>query len=186
MAWMHRPQMLRRVRTISLIAAGSALLLTVLSRNREAGINAGKVFIAVDNGCLHAGVRDARSIDSWRADREPTVYAARAWNAEWALAWRPFHAVETDWRTSTAHSHAAVVPLWPMLLAGVWMGAFAHGRLTMLRDSRSSSCRSCGYELAHVRREGTTVRCPECGVHAGPQAGRMCHAGPEANVSSRE
>ncbi len=123
-------------------------------------------FVSFANATLQVGLHRGRLLDY--DAKPPGPYTRSAYNTDFALAWRPFHARGLYSATGVATApmfdwQFIVVPLWPLAAFSLALTAYAHGRLTMLRDIRSHACVQCGYDLAHVPKLHGSRVCPECG-----------------------
>lgn len=165
MAWMPT-RVLRKTRMFALIAFVALGFVIATTTTREKGWHFGNGwFISVANATLQAGHHQARLLEY--EPKPPGPYTKGAWNPDYAFAWRPFHARGMyggpaagaapiiDWQF-------VVLPLWPFALLSLAACMYSHGRLTMLRDVRSSACHNCGYPSP--TRSSCTGPCPECGT----------------------
>ncbi len=165
MRWLANARALRRVR-IWIVSATIAIVLGVIgTMSVEYGVHLGRGwFLSVGNGCVLAGFNTER-LTTYR--KVPVgVYSMNTWNKDWAFSWRPFRASDVSTSSRGATWNFAVLPLWHLAAVGLVLSGWTHGRLTMLRDSRTGACRSCGYDLTRVPEiEGRRI-CPECGKSA--------------------
>lgn len=158
---------LRRWRTVLTILAGAMALAMLLSRGREAGVALGGFFVQVCEGTLVVGAYE--DIDGGPG-RDPglavgPVYARRAWNADWTLAWRPFR-MKVDYDLYWTRE-GIVFPLWPLLVVACLGAGYTHGVLAGTRRARTTHCAACGYDLRATPVTGGRRVCPECGKAQG-------------------
>jgi hypothetical protein len=162
------------------VALLGVVMVTVL-RKREFGVHLGGVYAAIGDGCVQAGVRDP-AIDlltPYAGERRLAVpglggwgevYVRYAWRMDFALAWRPFHLVQSGGAGPSGVTMIAregvVVPVWPLALGGVLLAGYAQGYLVALRRSRAQCCGACGYDLRGVPVVQGSRQCPECGGRA--------------------
>lgn len=156
---------LRMTRVVSACALLVLGFIIATTTTREKGWHFGEGwFISVANASLQAGFNRPRLMDY--TPKPPGPYTQAAWNSDYAFAWRPFHARDIFLGPSAApvvNWQFVVVPLWPFAAASLVIMAYAHGRLSMLRDIRSQTCVQCGYDMHSVPTlEGRRI-CPECG-----------------------
>lgn len=172
------PRSLRRARVLcGLIAIALAATISFTLR-REIGVhNHRGWFACVGSGVLQVGYHGYRSFGS------SAFYRNGAWNDDWTLAWRPFHAMMLNTPGGNVGYRFIVVPLWPFGCLALACSAFAHGKLVAIRQSRELSCRTCGYDLSRISVQDNVKRCPECGVTTAPlrDSGALAPAPPVAN-----
>ncbi len=157
----HEPSRSRAIRRLALIASVISVAALVVSVRWEAGwCNSASRFVCLGDGCIQLGFNLERIQNM---DLQPGLYARRAWRAEWAMAWRPFHAKQ-GWNTRGAMRwDFVVVPLWPLALASVVALAYFHGRVRAIGALGARGCAHCGYDLTALPASGAgIVTCPEC------------------------
>lgn len=156
---------LRRMRTFSACAALALGFVIATTTTREKGWHFGEGwFISIANASLQGGFSRSRLMDY--DPIPPGPYTRSAWNTDYVTAWRPFHARDVYTGTPAGpiiNSQFVVMPLWPLATLAIVALAYAHGRLSMLRDIRSGACVQCGYDLREVPARGGRRICPECG-----------------------
>ena len=159
---------LRRMRTVSACAALALGFVIATTTTREKGWHFGEGwFASIANASLQVGFNRTRLLDY--TPKPPGPYTQTAWNTDYAVAWRPFHARDVYLGVPPGpmvNSQFVVVPLWPFGVVAIAAFAYSHGRLSMLRDVRSNACVQCGYDLQQVPTQGGKQICPECGGSA--------------------
>lgn len=152
---------MRRIRFFSGVATAITLAAFLLTRDREAGIKtADHWLICIGDGCLQVGYNPERF--DGRPQEVPSnpegggFYWMHSWHSDWTMAWRPFH-------VAVPPSEMIVVPLWPLVFAGVGVYSWSSGYLRGVRRSRGQDCLCCGYDLSATAVSEGGRLCPECG-----------------------
>jgi len=178
---MHlNPKRLRIVRMASIAALALAMLALWGTIGREVGLHfGGGAFVAVGDGCLKVGNnRDKLAPTAARTPIGHGPYVTPSWRSDWTVAWRPFRAADTFSRGAMGW-HMLVVPVLPLVPLCALFAGWAHGRLSGLRDARTLSCVSCGYDLSRTPMVDGRRTCPECGAASAPMrppaAGSAAH-----------
>lgn len=161
------PRRCRRLRLVSLIAAGGLLAAFLAGSHRQLllvgpnGLNLG-----VHDGCFQVGRTEPTFMTGLRPllGKALGVCVEDTWGTGFATAWRPF-------RAGGPSGMRLMVPLWMPLLAAAALAGYAHGAVAGHRRGARGSCSHCGYDLTVLRKNATgPVKCPECGRTPEPAA----------------